>query len=195
MVSCLPESGSANIGNIGRTLSSWFTSLPAVPKALKHISKANDVFSAMAHSAIVSNYLFHNLAFMDDMLMIGVNPAKALGYFSKASWITKVGNFLAAVDGISTLYDNLQQGNSWGQAILDGVMSFGVSAASAWVGGFVGANVGGAIGSFIGFFIPIPIVGTTIGFIVGTAIGVGVSWVVDNLLRYVKDEFLGWLFN
>ncbi|MBQ2891852.1 MAG: hypothetical protein IJE45_03060 [Bacilli bacterium] len=195
MVSCLPGSGSANRGNIGGTLSSWFTSLPEVPKALKHISKANDVFSTMAHSAIVSNYLFHNLAFMDDMLMIGVNPAKALGYFSKASWITKVGNFFAAVDGIITVYDNLQQGNSLEQALLDGVMSFGVSAASAWVGGFVGANVGGAIGSFIGSFIPIPIVGTAIGFIVGTAIGVGVSWVVDNLLGYVKDEFLEWLFN
>ena len=195
MVSCLLGSGSANRGNIGGTLSSWFTSLPAVPKALKHISKANDVFSAMAHSAIVSNYLFHNLAFMDDMLMIGVNPAKALGYFSKASWITKVGNFFAAVDGIITVYDNLQQGNSLEQALLDGVMSFGVSAASAWVGGFVGANVGGAIGSLIGSFIPIPIVGTAIGFIFGTAIGVGVSWVVDNLLGYVKDEFLEWLFN
>ena len=89
----------------------------------------------------------------------------------------------------------MQQGNSIEQALLDGVMSFGVSAASAWIGGFVGANVGGAIGSLIGYFIPIPIVGTTIGFIFGTAIGVGVSWVVDNLLGYVKDEFLEWLFN
>ena len=195
MVSCLPGSGSANRGKAGGTLSSWFTSLPAVPKGLKYISKANDVFSAMAHSAIVSNYLFHNLAFMDDMLIIGVNPAKALGYFSKASWINKLGNFLAAVDGIITVYDNLQQGNSLEQALLDGVMSFCVSAASAWVGGFVGANVGGVIGSLIGSFIPIPIVGTFIGFIFGTAIGVGVSWVVDNLLKYVKDEFLEWLFN
>ena len=127
--------------------------------------------------------------------MIGVNPAKALGYFSKASWITKVGTFFAAVDGIITVYDNLQQGNSLEQALLDGAMSFCVSAASAWVGGFVGANVGGAIGSLIGTFIPIPIVGTVIGFIVGTAIGVGVSWIVDNLLGYVKDEFLEWLFN
>ena len=51
MVSCLPGSGSANRGNIGGTLSSWFTSLPEVPKALKHISKANDVFSDIENKA------------------------------------------------------------------------------------------------------------------------------------------------
>jgi hypothetical protein len=29
---------------------------------------------------------------------------------------------------------------------------------------------------------------------IGAAVGVGVSWVVDNLLGFVKDEFLNWLF-
>lgn len=69
--------------------------------------------------------------------MLGLNPAKGLSSLSKTSWLNKLGYVFSAIDGIVTIYDNLQQGNSWGQALLDRVLSLGKSAASAWGGGYV----------------------------------------------------------
>ena len=53
-----------------------------------------------------------------------------------------------------------------GQALLDGALSFGKSAASAWVGGFV----------------------------VGTWVGIVVSWFVD-VLGLLKDGLLDLIFD
>lgn len=200
MVNSLSLGGSIGGGIIGGDSSSWFATLPAVPNALKHISKANDVFSAVSHSFMVGKYLFgngrlHTLSYLDDMRMLGVNPAKGLSSLPKASWLNKIGYVFAAIDGAVTFYDNLQQGNSWGQALLDGALSFGKSAASAWVGGFVGANVGGMIGAALGSIIPIPGVGTFIGFVVGTGVGIVVSWFVDDVLGLLKDGLLDLIFD
>ena len=200
MVNSLALGGSLGGGTIGGDSSSWFTSLPAVPKALKHISKANDVFSAVSHSFMIGKYLFgngrlHTLSYLDDMRMLGVNPAKGLSYLPKASWLNKLGYVFSAIDGIVTTYDNLQKGNSWGQALLDGALSFGKSAASAWVGGFVGANVGGMIGAALGSIIPIPGVGTFIGFAAGTGVGIVVSWFVDDVLGLFKNGLLELIFD
>ena len=200
MVNSLALGGSLGGGTIGGDSSSWFTTLPAVPNVLKHISKANDVFSAVSHSFMIGKYLFgngrlHTLSYLDDMRMLGVNPAKGLSSLPKASWLNKLGYVFSAIDGIVTIYDNLQQGNSWGQALLDGALSFGKSAASAWVGGFVGANVGGMIGAALGSIIPIPGVGTFIGFAVGTGVGIVVSWFVDDVLGLLKDGLLELIFD
>ena len=195
MVSSLSLGGSISTGTMGGVSSFSFAALPAVPNALKHISKVNDVFSAVAHSAIVSNYLFHNVAFMDDMIMDGNNPARALGYLPKASWINKMGYVFSAMDAVVAFYDNMQQGNSFGQAVLDSSLSFGSSWVSGLVGGYVGANVGGYIGTLVGSFVPIPIASSVIGFIAGTAIGICVSWAVDNVLGNIKDELLYWIFD
>ena len=200
MVNSLSLGGSLGGGTIGRNSSSWFTTLPAVPNALKHISKANDVFSAVSHSFMIGKYLFgngklHTLSYLDDMRMLGVNPAKGLSSLPNASWLNKLGYVFSAIDGVVTIYDNLQQGNSWGQALLDGALSFGKSAASAWVGGFVGANVGGMIGAALGSIIPIPGVGTFIGFVVGTGVGIVVSWFVDDVLGLLKDGLLDLIFD
>ena len=200
MVNSLALGGSLGGGTIGGDSSSWFTTLPAVPNALKHISKANDVFSAVSHSFMIGKYLFgngrlHTLSYLDDMRMLGINPAKGLSSLPKASWLNKLGYAFSAIDGIVTIYDNLQQGNSWGQALLDGALSFGKSAASAWVGGFVGANVGGMIGAALGSIIPIPGVGTFIGFAVGTGVGIVVSWFVDDVLGLLKDGLLELIFD
>ena len=104
--------GSIGGGTIGGDSSSWFTTLPTVPNALKHISKANDVFSAVFHSFMVGKYLFgngklHTLSYLDDMRMLGVNPAKGLSSLPKASWLNKIGYVFAAIDGAVTIYDNL----------------------------------------------------------------------------------------
>lgn len=200
MVNSLALGGSLGGGTIGGDSSSWFTTLPAVPNALKHISKANDVFSAVSHSFMIGKYLFgngrlHTLSYLDDMRMLGVNPAKGLSSLPKASWLNKLGYVFSVIDGIVTIYDNLQQGNSWGQALLDGTLSFGKSVASAWVGGFVGANVGGMIGAALGSIIPIPGVGTCIGFAVGTGVGIIVSWFVDDVLGLLKDGLLELIFD
>ena len=200
MVNSLALGGSLGGGTIGGDSSSWFTTLPAVPNALKDISKANDVFSAFSHSFMIGKYLFgngrlHTLSYLDDMIMLGVNPAKGLSSLPKASWLNKLGYVFSAIDGIVTIYDNLQQGNSWGQALLDGALSFGKSAASAWVGGFVGANVGGMIGVALGLIIPIPGVGAFIGFVAGTGVGIVVSWFVDEGLRLLKDGLLELIFD
>ena len=200
MVSSLSLGGSIGGGTIGVDSSSWFTTLPAVPKALKHISKANDVFSAVSHSFMVGKYLFgngrlHTLSYLDYMRMLGVNPANGLSSLPKASWLNKLGYVFSAIDGVVTIYDNLQQRNSWGQALLDGTLSFGKSAASAWVGGFVGANVGGMIGAALGSIITIPGVGTFIGFAVGTGVGIIVSWFVDDVLGLLKDGLLDFIFD
>ena len=48
MVSSLSLGGITSVGSIGGDSSYWFTTLPAVPKALKHISKVNDVFSVVS---------------------------------------------------------------------------------------------------------------------------------------------------
>ena len=200
IVSSLELGGSTGGGTIGGHFSSWFTTLPVVPKALKHISKANDVFSTIAHSFIIGKYLFgngklHTLSYLDDMRMLGANPAKGLSSLPKASWLNKVGYVFSAIDGVITIYDNLQQGNSLGEALLDGALSFGKSVASAWIGGFVGANVGGMIGAVLGSIIPIPGVGTFIGFAVGTGIGIIVSWFVDDVLGLLKDGLLDLIFD
>lgn len=121
------------------------------------------------------------------MRILGINPAKGLTTLSKASWLTKLGYVFSAIDGVVIVYDNLQQGNSLGRAVLDGVLSFGKSAASSLVGGFVGANVGGMTGAALGSIIPIPGVGTFIGFAVGTGVGIVVSWFVDDVLGLLKD--------
>ena len=144
---------------------------------------------------MVGKYLFgngklHTLSYLDDMRRLGVNPAKGLSFLTKTSWLNKIGYVFAAIAGAVTIYDNLQQGNSWGQALLDGALSFGKSAASAWVGGFVGANVGGMIGAALGSIISIFGVGTFIGFVVGTGVGIVVSWFADDVLGVLKDGLL-----
>ena len=183
------------IRNVVSSSSSWFTSLPAVPNAFKHISNINDVFSSVSHSIIVGIYLSKNLDFLNEMRLLGVNSSKSLSYLPKASWINKVGYVISAVDAGVTIYDNLQRGNSLGQALLDGTLSFGISAASAWAGGFVGANVSGMIGAVLGSIIPIPGVGSFIGFAIGTVVGIGVSWTFEYLLNIAKNSLLDWLFD
>lgn len=79
--------------------------------------------------------------------------------------------------------------------MLDGALSLGKSAASAWVGGYVGANVGVVIGAALGSIIPIPGVGIFIGFVVGTGVGIAVSWFVDNVLGLLKDGLLDLIFD
>ena len=122
--------------------------------------------------------------------MLGVNPT--IGFFSlpKAKWINKIGYIVAIIDGAFTVYDNLQLGNTIGQALIDGTLSAGKSAVSAWVGGYIGANVGGMVGLYFGSLIPIPGVGSFIGFLVCTAVGIFVSWFVDDLLGLLKDGLL-----
>ena len=190
----------SNVGNIGGNSSSRLTTLPAVPNALKHISKANDVFSSVSHSFMIGNYLFgngrlHTLSYLDDMRMIGVNPTRGLSSLSKASWLNKLGYGFSAIDGAITIYNNLQQGNSWEQALLDGALSFGKSAVSAWTGGFVATNVGGLFGAALGSIIPIPGVGTFAGFVIGTGVGVVASWFVDDILGLLKDGIVDLIFD
>lgn len=199
MVCSLSLGGSTGSGTMGSTSSSWFTTLPAVSETLKHISKVNDVFSAVSHSFMVGKYLFgngklHTLSYLDDMRIVGANPAKGL-HSLQPKWLKIMGYAFSAIDGMIAIYDNLQQGNSWGQSLLDGALSFGKSAASAWVGGFVGANVGGMIGAALGSIIPIPGVGTFIGFAVGTGAGIVVSWFVDDVLGLLKDGLLDLIFD
>ena len=196
-VGCSVKNGS---GSAGEKTAFSFTSLPAVPNYLKHTSKVIDVFSSTVHSAIVGRYLLnngfsHTLSYIDDMAMLGVNPSKGLSSLPKAPWLNAIGYALVAINVVVTIYDNLQQGNSWGEALLDGALSLGTSAASAWVGGVVGANVGGMIGAVLGSIIPIPGVGTFIGFVVGAGIGIVVSWFIDDVLTVLKDGLLDLIFD
>lgn len=195
MDSSLSFASSISCENIVVELSSLYTNTSAVNTPLKHISKVSDVFSAVSHSFIVGKYLFKNgklhwLSYLDDMRMLGVNPTIGLFSLPKAKWINKIGYIVAIIDGAFTVYDNLQLGNTIGQALIDGTLSAGKSAVSAWVGGYIGANVGGMVGLYFGSLIPIPGVGSFIGFLVGTAVGIFVSWFVDDLLGLLKDGLL-----
>jgi len=172
------------------TNSMWLT----VPSWLRYLSKANDLFAAGAHSYIVSKYLLQNLGFIDEMRMLGVNPATALGKLPQASYISKIGIAFSLLDAGIAFYDNLTQGNSFAEATLDGVLTFGKSAMSAWVGGAVGTNVGGLIGAGLGSLVPIPGVGTVVGFVAGTAVGMLTAWFVDDILGCIKDGLLEWIF-
>lgn len=197
-VSTITIDGFIGNGNIGGNSSSWFTTLPAVPKALNRLSKVNDLFSASAHANIVRKYLFrngreHTLSYLADMRMLGVNPSKGLSSLPKAAWINKIGYAVSAIDGAIIIYDNLQQGNSWGQALLDGVLSFGNGAVSAWVGGFIGTNVSALVGAALGSIIPIP--GAFVGFFIGAGVGIAFSRIVDDVLELIKDGLLDLIFD
>ena len=171
-------------------VSSIGVSLPEIPQWMNHVSKFNDTFSSVFHSATVGYYLFKNLGFADDMLMQGVNLATALSKLPNASWLKKLGLVFSVIDAGIAIYDNLQQGNTLGRALLDGGLTFCKGMASAYVGGLVGANVGGMIGAALGSLIPIPGLGAFIGFVVGTGVGIVVSWFVDDVLGLIKDGIM-----
>ena len=103
--------------------------------------------------------------------MLGANPTNGLSFLPNAQWLNIIGYVFSAVDGIVTIYDNLQQGNSLGQALLNGVLSFAKSAVSVWVGGYVGGYVGGA------------------------GVGIVVSWFVDDILGLIKNGLLDLIFD
>ena len=144
---------------------------------------------------LFGNGKLHTLSYLDDMRMLGVNPTNGLSFLPNAAWLGIFGCVFSAVDGIVTIYDNLQQGNSWEQALLDGVLSFAKSAVSVWVGGYVGGYVGGMIGATLGSIIPIPGVGTFIGFVGGAGVGIVVSWFVDDILGLIKNGLLDLIFD
>ena len=180
---------------LGTTRASKKILWPTVPEWLRNISKVNDVFSAASHSFVVGKYLFANLSFIDEMRMWGINPATALGKLPQALYLKRISKAFSLLDAGIAFYENLQQGNPLVEAALDGALTFGKSALSAWVGGTVGANVGGFVGAGLGSLIPIPGVGTFVGFVVGTAAGVISAWFVDDVLGLIKDELLDWIFD
>ena len=180
---------------INGTVSLSRRNLPSVPGWMSYISKTNDVFSATAHSIIVAKYLFNNLDFINAMRLDGANPSKALSYLPQASWLEKLGTVVSLFDVGLTIYDNLQQGNSLSESLLDGGLSFLKGQLAVKIGGFVGGNVSGLVGAWFGNLIPVPVVGTFIGFAVGTGVGIVVSWFIDDILGLIKDGLLDWMFD
>ena len=174
-------------------------SLPKFPDELQYLSYVDDVVTSVLHISIVGKYLFgygkaHTITYLAEMRLFGVNPTNGLMSLPKASWIGAISSLFAVIDTTMSVYNNIQEGDSFGEILLDGALTFGISWGAAWLGGVIGSNIGGAVGAFLGSLIPIPGVGSFIGFVVGTAVSLLVTWLVKDALSYVKEGLLDAIF-
>ena len=174
-------------------------SLPKFPDELQYLSYVDDVVASVLHVGVLGKYLLgngkaHTAAYLAEMRLFGINPTRGLMSLPKASWIGAISSLFAVIDTTMSVYNNIQEGDSFGEILLDGALTFGISFGAAWLGGIIGSNIGGALGSLLGSFIPIPGLGTFIGFVVGTAVSILVTWFVKDVLNSAKEGFLDWIF-
>ena len=179
---------------LGNLLHLMLTNLPPISSDLRNMSKKYDIYSGLSHSVTVAIYVSKNSKFIDELISYGLNPTKSLFSLPKIKWIEEIGYLFYVLDFGIAIYDNVRQGNSFEETLLDGCLSVGISVLSSWLGGVIGSNIGGLIGSLAGSFIPIPVLGSLIGYFAGTIIGIGASLLIDYIISSIKDEILDSIF-